>query len=198
MEQELHTAFCPLCSLYRGGWLIQGHLFLLPALRHPSNCSFSCPKQLGSSTGWSYPCKTCASCLHFICYALGGGDREGENLYFKHLHDMCFQSTWGGFSPFLPELTHSTHKTILFRARRWLLTGRICIAWGHQTQDQAVTHHQDHSGGYKPAPFCVCIERHRAKENPCCPLCASLPFMKTFPMQKSTAFSNPRCQHACT
>lgn len=184
MEQELHTAFCPLHSLHRGGGLIQGHLFFLPALRHltsPLQLLLLMPKQLGSSTGWSYPCTNCGSYLHFICSALRGGDREGENLCSKPLH--VFSKHLRRFF-FLPELPHSTHKTILFRARRWLLTGRICIAWGHQSQDQAV----------QTCPFLTLHQETQGKGEPLLsPLCFP-PLHEDFPMQKSTASSIPRCQ----
>lgn len=197
MQQELHTVFCPLHSLSRGGWLIQGHLFSLPALSQPSNSSFSCPKHLGST--WVkllLQRLQLLPALHLLCPGRRG--QRGRKPLLQTF--TCILKAPEEVSgPFLPELTHSTHTTILFWVCRWLLTGRICIAWSHQTQ--AVTHHQDHSGGYKPAPFCACTEGDRAKEKPCCPLChlcASLPFMKTFVMQKPIASSNPKmpaCLH---
>lgn len=169
MEQELHTAFCPLHSLSRGGWLIQGHLFFLPAWRHPMS-----PLQLlllmSKTAGLKHWVKLflqrlhLLSALHLLCTGRRG--QGGRKPLLQTLTRILkAPEEVSGLS--LPELTHSTHKTILFRAGRWwLLTGRICIVWGHQTQDQAVTHHQDQGSGYKPGPFCHCIKGDRAKENP--------------------------------
>lgn len=165
-----HSA--PLQSLSRGGWLIQSNfwhrmpplqlLLLMPKTAGPKHWVKSFLQRLHL---WS--------ALHLLCTGRRG-QRGRKPLLQTFTCSLKAPEEVSG--PFLPELTHSTHKTILFRARRWLLTGGICIACGHQTQDQAEIHHWDHGGGYKPALFVPAL-RGTAKGEPLMsplpPLCFS-------------------------
>lgn len=196
MGQELHTASCPLHSLSRGGWLIQGHLFFLPALRHPlPPLQQLCltPKTAGLNHWDKLLLQRLhlLSALHLLCTGRRG--QRGRNVLQTFTCVLKAPEEVSG--PFLPGLTDSTHKTILLRACSDSSQEGFA---GHGATRPRVRQWPttETQGGYKPVPFVPALRGTGQRRAPAAP--SVLPFMKTFAMQKPTASSKSRCQHACT